>query len=337
MRTAVRTFGCCVLFAAIEAAPCAGTEFEVVDRLSVAGPAVFSGTVTAASGITAASGTFTASGAGQYSVETASGIKVIAGGVAAPFFAGSGSALTGITASQVAASGVQAGVLGASVIASSVAAGAVDTVQLKDAGVTDAKIAGMSSSKLSGALPALNGSALTGISAVPSGMIAFFAAASCPSGWSEYTALRGRTLLGLPAGGTVAGTYATALGNLGTSAITNVPAHTHTYSATTDNPGGHTHDGSSLATGSAGTHDHNMHYNLSGPSGGSSWSYVGDNSYPTSNLPIDDAGAHTHPISGNTGSAGSHTHGVSGTTSNTGSASVDVTMPYIQLIACQAP
>jgi hypothetical protein len=56
-----------------------------------------------------------------------------------------------------------AGKLPATVIASSVAAAAVDTVQLKDAGVTDSKIVGMSSSKLSGALPALDGSALTGV------------------------------------------------------------------------------------------------------------------------------------------------------------------------------
>ena len=42
--------------------------------------------------------------------------------------------------------------------------GSVSTADLADGAVTDAKINGMSSSKLSGALPAIDGSALTGIS-----------------------------------------------------------------------------------------------------------------------------------------------------------------------------
>ena len=44
--------------------------------------------------------------------------------------------------------------------------GSVSTAKIAPSAVTDAKIAGMSSSKLTGALPALDGSALTGLSAV---------------------------------------------------------------------------------------------------------------------------------------------------------------------------
>ena len=44
----------------------------------------------------------------------------------------------------------------------------VETGDIQDGAVTDAKINGMSSSKLSGALPALDGSALTGIDSLPS-------------------------------------------------------------------------------------------------------------------------------------------------------------------------
>ena len=44
-------------------------------------------------------------------------------------------------------------------------AGTVGTSQLANSAVTDAKIVGMASSKLTGALPALDGSALTGVSA----------------------------------------------------------------------------------------------------------------------------------------------------------------------------
>jgi hypothetical protein len=47
--------------------------------------------------------------------------------------------------------------------------GSIDTAHIADTAVTDAKISGMSSSKLSGALPAIDGSALTGISAGLSG------------------------------------------------------------------------------------------------------------------------------------------------------------------------
>ena len=45
--------------------------------------------------------------------------------------------------------------------------GSVNTNQLANSAVTDAKIAGMASSKLTGALPAIDGSALTGISSAP--------------------------------------------------------------------------------------------------------------------------------------------------------------------------
>jgi hypothetical protein len=57
---------------------------------------------------------------------------------------------------------------------------------------------------------------------LPSGMIALFNAA-CPLGWSEVTALRGRVAVGVPLGGTLAGTVGTALTDL------QDPTHTHTY------------------------------------------------------------------------------------------------------------
>ena len=45
--------------------------------------------------------------------------------------------------------------------------GTVDTASIADGAVTDVKIDGMSSSKLTGALPAIDGSNLTGIDALP--------------------------------------------------------------------------------------------------------------------------------------------------------------------------
>jgi len=56
------------------------------------------------------------------------------------------------------------------------------------------------------------------------GSVSFFNLASCPSGWSEYTNARGRYVVGLPSGGTLAGTAGTALSNLENRAV---GQHTH--------------------------------------------------------------------------------------------------------------
>lgn len=72
---------------------------------------------------------------------------------------------------------------------------------------------------------------------LPSGMVAFFAGA-CPSGWTEYTAARGRLVVGLPLSGTAEGTVGTALTNLqdkplslthSGTAVADHASHTHTY------------------------------------------------------------------------------------------------------------
>ncbi|MBI5620811.1 hypothetical protein HY949_03470, partial [Candidatus Gottesmanbacteria bacterium] len=76
-----------------------------------------------------------------------------------------------------------------------------------------------------------DGSLLTGISGIPSGLVSFFNLAACPSGWTEYTALRGRVAVGTPASGTNAGTVGTAYTNLENRTHThNGPSHTHGYS-----------------------------------------------------------------------------------------------------------
>lgn len=48
----------------------------------------------------------------------------------------------------------------------------------------------------------------TAATTMPTGTVAFFNLAGCPTGWTEYTALRGRILVGLPSGGTLAGSNA---------------------------------------------------------------------------------------------------------------------------------
>ena len=49
---------------------------------------------------------------------------------------------------------------------------------------------------------------------VPSGAVMSFNLASCPTGWTELVAARGRYIVGRPSGGTLAGTTGTALSNL---------------------------------------------------------------------------------------------------------------------------
>ena len=75
----------------------------------------------------------------------------------------------------------------------------------------------------------------------PTGMVGFFALGACPTGWSEYTALRGRYAVGLVASGTLEGTSGTALTNVESRAVgqhthsVTDPGHTHTanvYAAT---------------------------------------------------------------------------------------------------------
>ena len=144
-------------------------------------------------------------------------------------------------------------------------------------------------------------------SGVPIGTIAFFEGA-CPSGWTEYTNLRGRYVVGVPSGGTVAGTVGTALSNLGNRMLNQVPEHLHKiniidsfnpHRVPAAGPGSYEPEaGAQPLFGSIGGAD---------PQGGIVPSGYSD---PPSGFAI--------------------TSGYTGQPSG-----VDVTMPYIQLTACQ--
>lgn len=93
---------------------------------------------------------------------------------------------------------------------------------------------------------------------VPRGAVMFFNLSSCPSGWAALVAAQGRYLVGLPSGGTLAGTAGTALTNLEdrpvgqhNHAITD-PGHAHNFvgdaSGTDTVPGGDA--GAASTTGS---------------------------------------------------------------------------------------
>lgn len=112
---------------------------------------------------------------------------------------------------------------------------------------------------------------------LPSGMIAAFASA-CPTGWTEYTAARGRYLVGVPSGGTLSATVGTALTNAENRAVgqhlhsidppntatTTDGSHTHTISTTdfggtsnNKNWGNGANDGT-VTTNANGSHSHTM-------------------------------------------------------------------------------
>lgn len=204
--------------------------------------------------------------------------------------------------------------------------------------------------------------------AVPPGAVMMFDLDQCPSGWSALDAARGRALVGVPSGGTRAGTIGTALADLEDR------AHVHSVdpvSTTSGLGGGHSHgvDIPVTATGSAGQHSHQWGaFNFTAKawstfnSAGSStplidWTVrggeigmdtVGGGNHP---LAIDDTqtppttsyfttstGSHVHsvgPLSATSSFASSHTHSVDiGPTQSTPTTTSQV-IPYLQLLVCR--
>jgi hypothetical protein len=93
--------------------------------------------------------------------------------------------------------------------------------------------------------------------AVPTGAVMMFDLAACPPGWAELTGARGRALVGLPVGGTLAGTVGSALTDLedrihshmvDPAAVTSTMAAAHTHPVPT----------TSFFTTSSGSHIHNV-------------------------------------------------------------------------------
>lgn len=198
---------------------------------------------------------------------------------------------------------------------------------------------------------------------VPTGSIMFFDLATCPAGWSAFGGLEGRVPVGLGSGGTLGGTVGTALAAGGGRSINQVPSHTHSINPpnrTTTGGGAHTHvidPPSTNTTLGQGNHSHTGTTGSTGvtlemSNGGFSTDFVQGAASPggTFNEP-NPADSHNHSISLSGGahqhsvnipgfnvSAPNHTHDVDIPAFNsapTGAASVDVTMPYVQLLACR--
>ncbi len=157
---------------------------------------------------------------------------------------------------------------------------------------------------------------------VPAGAVMFFNDAACPSGWSPLVDARGRTVVGVPTGGT--------LGGLFWSPMSNLSDQVHRHLVTTY-----------LATGSAGSHQHWWAYLFSSEQ---RWiSYQINNSQQpliTWGNGIGNEGSGVYPFTAHLGEdrefrtnyEGSHAHGLylddwTGVTSGI--------VPYLQLLACE--
>ena len=155
---------------------------------------------------------------------------------------------------------------------------------------------------------------------VPSGTIIFYNGSTCPTGWSEVTAARGRTIVGLTgSAGTLGGTVGTPLVDMGNR------SHNHSVNI------------GSFDSGSDGSHNHRWiengqtTYSSSGaevPLGPQSFDTA-----PGDFMPDVDFGTTSHDIY--TNNAGGHTHSVNPPATNTNNAFTADVIPYVQYLVCQ--
>jgi len=202
---------------------------------------------------------------------------------------------------------------------------------------------------------------------VPSGMIAFFAASTCPAGWTEFTELQGRFLVGTPAGGSSGGSIGTAMTDEGSLTTSGVVAHAHNVS-----PPAVTTDATDASHSHGMAHDHEVDppavessdVETSGStgcttvsdrwsnSGGCHWPSSCSSSYSVASCGSGSGVSHNHEtdipsfyssdagVDSTADSTNSHSHVVESAdymSDASGADAVDITPPYLQLMACIAP
>ena len=147
-----------------------------------------------------------------------------------------------------------------------------------------------------------------GVAAVPSGAVMFFELDQCPSGWTALPELRGRTVVGMPVGGSLSAIVGDQLDDEGLRTISEVPAHSHSVdppAASTNSTGTHSH---AVDPPSTGTSSHNGHVHAVNPPAKTTTS-AGNHSHsinpPATNTTVN--GNHTHTVdNGNGGVSSSH-------------------------------
>lgn len=203
------------------------------------------------------------------------------------------------------------------------------------------------------AVPALEGREFS----VPGGAVMAFNLASCPAGWSELVAARGRTVVGLPSGGALAGTLGTGLGDLEDR------AHSHMVDApstATTTVAGHSHDvDPPAATTSSDTHNHAWgyftaneewySYDAAGaptlmidqgfnPKGNGTYPIALDSTSGSTRTFHTDNNTHDHTVdlaAATSTVSGGHGHDVDLPAVASDTAGTSAVMPYIQLLYCE--
>ncbi len=205
----------------------------------------------------------------------------------------------------------------------------ITSSEITDGTIVNADVNDVAASKLTGALPAIDGSSLTGIEGVPSGIISMWsgAAAAIPSGWNLCDGNNGTpNLVGkFIKGGSTAGTA----GGSGTTSSNGGhthtgPSHTHSGPSHTHSTPNHSHSHSlsagshTLSTSQIPSHRHTGSVTVSRSENFTAF----PNGYFTVSTVrgLDDGGAYSSAVgyTGYAGSGSSHSHSLSGSISSGG-------------------
>lgn len=191
---------------------------------------------------------------------------------------------------------------------------------------------------------------LSGLSAqFPSGTLTLFVQAAAPTGWTISTTYNDRALRVVSSSPSSGGSvpFSTLFARTAVDShvltTTEIPAHTHTFSATTgSNNVGHTHSYSGTTGTESADHQHTTANGQSFITTGSGFAQIGTGATATGTTGFTSGvtATHTHAYSGTTSDESiTHVHAVSGTTGSTGSGgghihNIDMRLTYVDAIIC---
>lgn len=198
-----------------------------------------------------------------------------------------------------------------------------------------------------------DGSQLTNLPApipsFPAGTVMLFAQTAAPTGWTKLSTHNNKSLRVVSgtagSGGSVSFTTAFSARNVDATVLTQaqMPAHGHSFTASTASAGSHTHTGSSSDSGGhkhVVPHTYGDNYSESGIAWAAATGTTTDkagrgNTSTHANKYSSEAGVHRHTM--NLDAAGAHTHTLTGNSNNTGGTqahnhSLNLAVQYVDVI-----